>query len=467
MPDDQTPIAGSTPDGRHLERRLKGRHVQLIALGGTIGVGLFLGSAQAIQKAGPSLLLGYAIGGVAIFFIMRALGELLAYKPVTGAFSAYADEFIGPFAGYVSGWSYWFMWVVDGMAEVTAIGIYFHYWMPDVPQWMPALGALGLFYALNLLAVAVFGELEFWFASIKVVTIVGLIVVGLVVILFGPTDLGSTASFANIWSHGGMLPFGLLGLVLCLQSVMFAYTGVEMVGVAAGEAKDPQVTLPRAINGIIWRILIFYIGALAVIMSLVPWNQLSPATSPFVQVFAKLGVPGAAAIMGLVVLTAAASALNSGIFSAARMLYALAGRGQAARGFHNLNRRRVPAMAVHASAAVVLVGVGLNYLVPAQVFVWVTSVALVGTLWTWGVIIVAHRNYRREVGAGRLPGVAYRMPGGPAASWLVLGFLVFVAGLLAVDPDTRVALYVAPVWFILLGLGYLRIRGRRPASAPA
>lgn len=465
MPDARPSTATEAPSKPKLERNLKERHVQLIALGGTIGVGLFLGSAKAIQDAGPGLILGYAIGGIVIFFIMRALGELLAYRPVTGAFAAYADEFISPFAGFVTGWSYWFMWVVDGMAEVTAIGIYFHYWFPNTPQWIPALGALGLFYGANLLAVRVFGELEFWFASIKVATIIGLILVGLAVIMFGVTDLGPTATFANLWAHGGALPFGMLGVALCLQSVMFAYTGVEMVGVAAGEAKDPAVTLPRAINSIIYRILIFYIGALAIIMSLVPWNQLSATTSPFVLVFERLGVPGAALIMGLVVLTAAASALNSGIYSSARMLYSLASRGQAPRRFQGLNRRHVPAAGVHASAAVMLVGVGLNYVVPEKVFAWVTSVALVGTLWTWAVIMWAHRNYRVEVAAGRRPGVAYRMPGGAVATWIVLSFLALIAGLLAVDPDTRVALYVAPIWFILLSIGFARI-ARRTEPAP-
>lgn len=443
-----------------LARNLRNRHIQLIALGGTIGVGLFLGSAKAIHEAGPGLLLGYAVGGVAIFFIMRALGELLTYRPVAGSFATYAEEFCGPLPGFITGWSYWFAWVVTVMAEITAIGIYVDFWLPQVPQWLPPLIALLVLYGANLLAVRVFGELEFWFALIKVVTIVALILAGLSVILFHVGALGPTAHFSNLWTHGGFLPLGVLAVLLSLQIVMFAYEGVELIGVTAGEAENPAVVLPRATNGIIVRILIFYLGALLIIMSLVPWTQLDPKVSPFVFVFGKLGVPGAASIVNLVVITAAASSCNSGLFSTGRMLWTLAQRGQAPRAFAVLNQRQVPAAGIHASAAVMLIGVALNYLVPEQVFTIVTSVALVGTLWTWGIILVAHANYRRAVAAGRLRAAPFRMPGAPFANWLVLAFLLLVAVLLAKRPDTRVALYVAPFWFGVLVLSYALLRGR-------
>lgn len=446
-----------------LSRNLRNRHIQLIAIGGTIGVGLFLGSARAIHSAGPALILAYAVGGVAIFFIMRALGELLTYRPVAGSFATYADEFCGPFAGFVTGWSYWFAWVVTAMAELTAIGIYVRFWFPAVPQWLPALVALLLLYGSNLLAVRVFGELEFWFALIKVVTIVGLIVAGLVVILFHVGDLGASASFANLWSHGGFLPFGILGVLLTMQIVMFAYEGVELIGVTAGEAENPSVVLPRATNGIIVRILIFYIGAVLIIMSLVPWNELSPSVSPFVFVFEKIGVPAAAGLINVVVITAATSSCNSGIFSTGRMLWSLAQRGQGPRVFASLNRERVPAAAIHATAVLLLIGVALNYVVPGEVFTWVTSVALVGTFWTWGIILVSHRNYRRAVAAGRAAPAPFRMPGAPFANWAVLAFIVAVSGMLALDAGTRVALYVAPVWFALLGIGYFLTQKPRTA----
>jgi len=444
----------------HLARNLRNRHIQLIAFGGTIGVGLFLGSAKAIHNAGPGLLLAYALGGVAIFFIMRALGELLTYRPVAGSFATYAEEFCGPLAGFITGWSYWFAWVVTVMAEITAIGIYLQLWAPDVPQWLPSLVALLVLYATNLLAVRVFGELEFWFALIKVVTIVGLILAGLFVIVFHVGALGPSASFSNLWSHGGFLPGGILPVLLALQIVMFAYEGVELVGVTAGEAQNPAVVLPKATNGIIVRILIFYIGALLIIMSLVPWTELDPKVSPFVFVFGKLGVVGAATIINLVVITAAASSCNSGLFSTGRMLWTLAQRGQGPRAFSALNRQRVPAAGIHASAAVMLIGVVLNYLVPERVFTMVTSVVLVGTLWTWGIILVAHANYRRAVAAGRAAPAPFRMPGAPLANYLVLAFLVLVTVMLGRDPDTRVALYVAPAWFGLLTAGYFLTQPR-------
>jgi amino acid transporter, AAT family len=456
--------AASHAEQGALNRSLKNRHIQLIALGGTIGVGLFLGSAGAIHKAGPGLLLSYAIGGLAIFFIMRALGELLTYRPVAGSFASYAEEFVGPFAGFVTGWSYWFTWAVTAMAEITAIGVYVNYWLPDVPQWVPGLMALAILYATNCLAVRVYGELEFWFALLKVVTIVALIVFGLAVIFFKFGALGATASFSNLWSHRGFMPFGLLGVLLTLQIVMFAYQGVELVGVTAGEAENPSVVLPRATNSIIFRILLFYIGALVIIMSLVPWDQLDPNMSPFVLMFAKIGVPGAASIINIVVITAAASSCNGGIFSTGRMLYSLAQERQARQAFGRLNQRHVPAAGIHASVAVMLIGVVLNYIVPKEVFTWVTSVALIGTLWTWIIIMVSHLKYRRAVNEGRVPAVSYRMPGWPVANWAVIVFLLIVAAMFWLDPGTRVALYVAPFWFGLLAAGYFGYYSRLKRS---
>jgi len=449
-----------TSDQTKLRRGLRSRHVELIAIGGAIGVGLFLGSAKVIQNAGPGLILGYAVGGLVIFFIMRALGELLLYRPVAGSFVMYADEFVGPFAGFATGWSYWFTWVVTGMAELTAIGVYVGYWLPALPQWITVLAALVVLYGANMLAVRVFGEMEFWFALIKVAMIVMLIVGGLAVILFRVGDLGATAGFSNLWSHGGFLPFGILGVLLTFQMVMFGFQGVELIGVTAGEAQNPEVVLPRATNSIIYRILIFYIGSMIVIMSLVPWNQLEPQMSPFVLVFDRIGIPGAADIVNLVVITAASSSCNSGLYSTGRMLHALSEIGQAPSALGAINRRHLPAAAITVSAALMLVGVLLNFLVPDQVFIWVTSVALIGTLWTWAIIMLAHRGYKKAVHEGRAHGVSFRMPGAPLANWLVVGFLIVVAALLSVEPGTRVALYVAPIWFALLGVAYVRMKSR-------
>jgi amino acid transporter, AAT family len=315
--------------------------------------------------------------------------------------------------------------------------------------------------------VEVFGELEFWFALIKVVTIVAMMVIGLAVILFNLGDLGQTASFSNLWAHGGFLPFGMLGVVLTLQIVMFAFQGVELVGVTAGEAENPDKVLPHAINSVVYRILIFYIGALLIIMSLVAWNQLSPGTSPFVFVFEKIGIPAAAGIVNFVVITAAASSCNSGIFSTGRMLYTLAQFRQAPHAFAKVSSRHVPAAGITASALLMGLGVVLNYVVPERAFVYVTSISLVGSLWTWALIAIAHLGYRKAVAEGRARPVDYRLPGAPYTNWFVVVFLILVAAFLALDESTRVALYVAPVWFAILTVGYLVAKSRAAKTVTA
>lgn len=458
--------AGLTIPSAGLERGLKERHIRLIAVGGTVGVGLFLGSARAIQLAGPALILNYVVAGITIFFLMRALGELMLYRPVAGSFSEYANEFVGPFAAFATGWSYWFNWVVTCMAELTAIGIYFNYWFPHVPQWVPTVLAMLILYGINLLAVKIFGEVEFWFSILKVFTIVSLLVIGTAIILFKLGDLGKTSSVANLWAHGGLLPFGITGMALTLQMVMFAYSGIEVVGLTAGEAQSPETVLPRATQGIILRILLFYIGSLIVIMMLIPWPQMSEDISPFVFVFEKIGIPGAANFVNLVVITAAASSCNSGIFSTGRLLFSMGQLRAAPRAFAKINSNHVPAWGITVSTAFMFLGVLLNYIVPAQAFVWLTSIALIGTLWTWMMIMLAHIGYRRRVSAGLAPSVAYRMPGYPAANWIVIAVILLTAALLWLDPETRVAIYIAPIWFAILGAAYKFLVGGKDRARP-
>lgn len=448
-------------------RGLRERHIQMIAIGGAIGVGLFLGSASAIQDAGPSLLVTYVVAGAVIFLIMRALGELLLYRPVAGAFATFAEEFVGPWAGFATAWTYWLMWVIIGMAEITAVGIYVQFWLPDMPGWIPALVALVLLLCVNLIAVGLFGEFEFWFAMIKVVTIIGMILLGLVIIVFGVTGLGDTASFANLWSHGGFFPKGLSGPFLALQVVMFAFLGVELLGVTAGEAQNPEKSIPSAINKVIWRILIFYIGSLLVIMSLVAWNELNPDDSPFVAVFDQVGIPGAAGIVNFVVLTAALSSCNSGIFSTGRMLYTLAGFGQAPHALRSVSRQKVPARGLLVSFAAMLVGVALNYFVPERAFVYITSIATVCGLFIWGMIVYVHLSYRRYAVVAGLPPSTFRLPGSPVTNWVVLAFLALVLVLLAFNDDTVIGLYVAPVWVVVLVVGFLASRAHHVVRTPA
>ncbi len=446
--------APQDPEPTDLRRELKGRHVQMIAIGGTIGVGLFLGSAVAIRQAGPGLVVSYVLGGAAMFVIMRALGELLLYRPGSGSFATFAAEFIGPWSGFATGWSYWFMWVVTGMAQITAVGVYVHYWLPGAPQWIPALATLAALFFVNIFTVRFFGEVEFWFSLAKVLTLIVTIAVGLLLASFRFVASGQTAGLANLWSHGGFFPAGILGVLLPLQMVMFAYQGLELVGVSAGETENPEKVLPKSINAVLVSMIALYIGALLAIMSLIPWSQLSPKASPFVVVFDRMGVPAAAQLVNLVVITAAASACSSGLYSNGRMLYSLAQAGHAPRLFARVSKNGVPVAGVAASAAAMLIGVALNYVVPERVFVYVTSVSLIGSLWTWGVILVAHLRYRRATSRDAITHIPYRLPGYPYSNGAALAFLLLVAALLSLQADTRVALYVAPAWFALLALAY-------------
>ncbi|MGW3008695.1 amino acid permease [Streptomyces sp. NPDC001219] len=458
---------GPDCSGPELHRGLRSRHIQMIAIGGTIGVGLFLGSAGALHEAGPGLLFSYALAGVVIFFVMRALGELLVHRPVSGSFATYAEEFIGHWAGFATGWSYWLMWVVTGTAELTAAGIYVRFWWPEVPQWLPGLIALAILGVANLAAVRLFGEFEFWFALIKVLTIVVLLVMAAAILVFGFGPLGDSASLSNIWTHGGLFPHGMAGPLLALQVVVFAFVGVELLGVTAGESKDPEKTLPTAVRRVIWRIGLFYLGALTAVMALVPWNQLDPEVSPFVLVFAKVGIPAAAGVVNLVVLTAALSSCNSGVFSTGRMLHTLARDRHAPAALGRVSRQGVPAAGILASMAVMLLGVAANYFVPEQAFAYVTSVATIAAVFTWGIITWSHLRYRAAVRAGRLRPVSFRMPLAPVSNYFVFAFLALVLVLLAFGTETRIALYVAPVWAAILVTGYLVARRHRAAEPQA
>jgi AAT family amino acid transporter len=433
-----------------LHRGLEHRHITFMSLGAAIGVGLFLGSASAIKLAGPAILLAYAIGGVAMFFIMRALGEMAIENPVAGSFSRYARNYLGPIFGYLTGWNYWFLWVVTCMAEITAVGIYMEYWVPGVPRWIWALAALVIMSFVNLLAVKAYGELEFWFALVKIVTIVLMIAVGLGFIFFGFGNGGNAIGISNLWSHGGFFPNGFKGVLMSLQMVMFAYLGIEMIGVTAGEVENPKKTLSKAINTVFWRILIFYIGAMFVILSIYPWTEIGTTGSPFVLTFEKIGIPGAAGIINFVVLTAALSSCNSGIFSTGRMLFNLAQQGEAPEKFGKLTKPGVPGKAVIATAIALLMGVLLNYIVPEKVFTWVTSIATFGAIWTWGVILISQIRHRKGLSQEEKKRLFYKMPWAPYSSYLTLIFLVGVIGLMAYFPDTRIALIVGPLWLITL-----------------
>ncbi|WHY97188.1 amino acid permease [Peribacillus simplex] len=437
-----------------LHRGLEERHIALMSLGAAIGVGLFLGSASAIKLAGPAIIISYAIGGLMIYLIMRALGEMAIKNPVAGSFSRYASEFVSPLAGYITGWNYWFVWIATCMAEITAVGIYMQFWFPDTPQWAWALAALAIMTTINFLAVKAYGELEFWFALIKIITIILMIVLGFGMIIFGLGNGGIAVGFGNLIEHGGFFPNGISGVILSFQMVMFAYLGIEMLGVTAGEVKNPEKSLKRAIDTVFYRILLFYVLALTVILSITPWDEMNGENSPFVMMFDKIGIPGAAGIIQFVVLTAALSSCNSGIFSTGRMLFNLAQQGESPKSFERTTKSGVPGVAIIVSAVVLLFGVYLNYMEADKVFTYVTSVATFGALWTWGTILVTQIMSRRKMSQGEKQGLSYKMPLFPFTSYFTLAFLVFVMVVLGFSADTRIALIVGPIWILLLVVLY-------------
>ncbi|CAM3846166.1 amino acid permease [Mesobacillus zeae] len=437
-----------------LQRGLEERHITLMSLGAAIGVGLFLGAGEAIKMAGPGIMLAYAFSGLIIFFIMRALGEMAIHKPVAGSFSKYARDYLGPLAGYITGWNYWFLWVVTCMAEITAVGIYMEFWFPDIPRWIWALAALIIMTTVNFLAVKAYGELEFWFAMIKIVVIVAMIICGFGMILFGIGNGGVATGIENLWNNGGFFPNGIKGVLLSLQMVMFAYLGVEMIGVTAGEVKNPEKNLAKAIDTVFWRIMIFYIGSLFVIMAIYPWEEIGTKGSPFVLTFKQLGVPAAAGIINFVVLTAALSACNSGIFSTGRMLFNLAQHGEAPKPFGKVTKGGVPGMAVLASAGALLAGVVLNYVVPAKAFAWVTSIATFGAIWTWGIILLSQLRFRKSLDKEKVRQLKYKMPLYPLSSYVSLAFLALVIVLMAISENTRIAVIVGPLWIGILTAVY-------------
>jgi amino acid transporter, AAT family len=456
---------GKKQEREELSRGLSNRHIQLIALGGAVGVGLFYGSASTIQLAGPAVIFSYMFGGLIIFTIMRALGEMAVAEPVSGSFSSYANRYLGPFAGYLTGWTYWFMWVIVGMAEITVVGVYVNYWFPDIPQWASAFAALVLITGVNLINVRAYGEFEFWFAMIKVIAIIGMIIAGLGIILFGFGNGGDSLGFSNLWSHGGMFPNGMKGLLLSLVMVMFSFGGVELIGITAGEAHNPKKTIPSAINSVIWRILIFYIGALGIMMTLYPWNKIGSNGSPFVLIFDKIGIPGAADLINFVVLTAALSAFNSGLFSTGRMLYNLALQNNGPKFFGKLNKWSTPSRGILFSSAFLLIAVILNYFVPEKVFLYISAVATVAVITSWTIILVTQIKFRKAKSKEEIRNLEFKLPFFPYSSYIALTFLALVIVLIAFIDGMRVALVVGPVWFLVLYIGF-RLKGSVKGGKP-
>ncbi|MCL2896655.1 L-asparagine permease [Brenneria tiliae] len=449
-------------------KSLGNRHVQMIAIGGSIGTGLFLGAGARLQMAGPALALVYLTCGIFSFFILRALGELIVHRPTSGSFVSYAREFLGEKASYVAGWMYFLNWAMAGIVDITAVALYMHYWgtFADVPQWTFALGALSIVTLMNLIGVKWFAEMEFWFALIKVAAISLFLIVGTVYLGMGNPLDGNPTGFHLITDNGGIFPHGLLPALVLIQGVIFAFAGVEIIGITAGECKNPQTVLPKAVNSVIWRIGLFYVGSIVLLVCLLPWNAYQAGQSPFVTFFSKLGVPYIGTIMNIVVLSAALSSLNSGLYSTGRILRSLAQGGSAPKFLTRMSAQSVPYAGILITVSIHIIGVFLNYIVPSQVFEIVLNVSSLGIISSWGFIIVCQMRLRKAIRLGKAQPVSFKMPGAPVTSWLTLAFLLSVLVLMALDyPNGTWTIASLPVLGLMLAAGWLGLR-KQKASQP-
>lgn len=451
---------------KQLQRELNNRHIQLIAIGGAIGTGLFLGSGQTISLTGPSLLFTYMLIGIVLFAFMRALGELLLSNSKFNSFVDIANEYLGPFGGFVIGWTYWVCWIVSSMSDLTAMGQYFAYWYPQVPHWLTVLFIVLLLISFNLLGARLFGELEFWFSIIKVVTIITMVIVGLVLIFLSFKKEYGHASFGNLIHHGGMFPHGAAGFLMSFQIAVYSFIGIELIGVTAGETKNPEKTIPKAINNVPIRILLFYIGGLLVIMSVIPWFKVDPDSSPFVKLFTLIGVPFAAGIVNFVVLTAAASATNSGIYSNSRILFGLAKQGLGPKVLTKTNSNGVPYLSMLVSSITLLIAALLNFIFPdaIKLFIYVTTLSTVLFLVVWGMIIVSYIAYVKK-NPEQHQSSAFKLWGGKIIAYIVLSFFIFIFILLFFSKDTRVAIFISPLWFIFLFFYYKKYKNNAESLA--
>ena len=450
---------------KQFHRSLKNRHLQMIAIGGAVGTGLFYGSAHVLQVAGPAIIVSYALVGIVVYTIMRALGEMAVHEPVCGSFSYYAYRYWGNFAGFFAGWNYWFCFVAVSMAELAVIGIYIHFWWPGIPTWLSSLVCWGLITSVNLSRVRIFGELEFWASMVKVTAIVLMIILGTFLIISGCLEGKTPAGLASLGTVGNWFPFGLRGLFLSFALVIFSFGGVELLGMTAGEVENPSEVIPSAIRKLVWRILLFYIGSFIVMHIYFPWRAIGLEASPFVQIFAKSGISEAASFINLVVITAALSVYNSMLFSNGRMLYNLASQGDAPALFARLNGSGIPHNGILFSSLITLVVVVLNFLIPGKVFFVMMSISSVAILVSWGIILVTLLYFRRTLSREEQPPSSFPAPLYPYSIYFAIAFLAMTLGLMAFIPDMRASLAIAPVWVLLLWVIYaLRKRAARKAG---
>jgi L-asparagine permease len=449
------------------QQGLRKRQAQMIAIGGAIGTGLFLGAGSRLHTAGPSLAIVYAVSGVFAFFVLRAMGELVMYRPSSGLFVSYSREFFGEKAAFFAGWMYFLNWATCGIADVTAAATYVQFFWPKIPQWAPALAALLVVLTVNLISVKLFGEFEFWFSTIKVLALVAFMAIAIAVLVMRHPVAGHTPGPELILQHGGLFPTGMLPALMILQGVVFAYSGVEIVGVSAGETQDVRKIIPKAVNSVGWRIAVFYIGSVLLLVMLLPWSSYTGDQSPFVTFLAKLGVPGAGSVMDIVVLTAALSSVNSGLYATGRILRSMSIAGSAPKFVGKMSKSGVPYGGVLLTATIYLLGVILNMIVPSEAFEIALNFSAVGIVSMWSMIMICHLAFRRKALRGEVQRPHFRLPGAPFTNYLTIAFLVAVLGLSYFDyPAGRVMIYSLPGIALLFVLGWFCVR-RRVAAVSA
>lgn len=443
-----------------MHRGLKNRHLQMIALGGAIGTGLFYGSAATIQLVGPAISLAYLVGGLVIFLMMRMLGEMSVHEPVSGSISYFANKYWSPLAGYITGWSYWISYIIISMAELTAVAIYMNFWFPDLPHWISALVTLVVISVANLVNVRLFGNIESAMSVVKVAAIIAMITLGLYLLFTDPSYDSFPNNFSNLWIHGGFLPHGILSIAPALVVVMFSFAGVELISVTAGEVEEPEKHLPTAINQVLFRIMLFYIGTMIVLMALYPWNQVGTNGSPFVLIFESIGITVAAHILNFVVLIAAVSVYNSSLYANARMLYGLAGDGNAPRIFTKLNPKQIPYNAVYFSSGICLVSIVMNAFIPEKVFSYLMSMVVACLVVCWISIVVTHIKFRKYHEAnGTIDQLKFKSLFFPYANWICIAFFIALIGVMYTMEDMRPAAYLLIPLLIGLYIGF-KMKGK-------
>lgn len=456
-------------------KTLKPRQIQMIAIGGAIGTGLFLGAGGRLEASGPSLVLVFAICGFFAFIILRALGELVLHRPSSGSFVSYAREFYGEKMAYTAGWLYFLNWAFTSIVDVTAIALYVKFWAPyweplqAIPQWAIALIALVVVLSLNLVSVKVFGEMEFWFAAIKVTALVIFLVVGIIFLIFvGHTDVGPTG-LPVLFENGGIFPNGLWAPAIAISGVVFAYAAIELVGIAAGETAEPRKVMPKAVNTVIFRIAVFYVGSILLLSLLLPYDQYSADESPFVTFFSHIGSPEAGAIsasvMNFVVLTAALSSLNAGLYSTGRILRSMSINGSAPRFTQRMSGNGVPYGGILLTSVITLAGVGLNAVAPSEAFNIVLEVSAIGIIGGWTTIILCQMKLQKWAKEGKAVRPSFRLFGTPATSWITLGFLAFVLVTMGFSETGRWVLLSSLLLIPILVGGWYALRGRIAEAA--